>query len=312
MNSIAPPAIASQLEPFFNDALQERLGRPVLALPRGLPTALPAHIGALVAAPIDTASAPPPGWPFGLRWIQLVTSGLDKHPDWLLRSLPTSTARGTAADTIAEYVMAALLEDAKSFSELRVTDAAQWKSRPTRAVRGATVGLVGFGAIGEAVAAKALALGAQVLALRRSARPAGVPGVQIVGTLHELMARTDHLVLAAPATPETTHLLDAAAFAAARPGLHVVNVARGELIDDAALLQALDSGRVRRATLDVTAPEPLPAGHAFYRHPRIWLTPHSAAMGQASRLALVEKTAVNHERWSRGLPLIDAIQRAPA
>lgn len=297
--------IASQLEPFFNEALSKRLGQSVLALPPGVPTAVPGEVVALVAAPIDRSLPQPPGWPFGLQWIQLVTSGLDKHPSWLLNSLPTSTARGVAAETIAEYVAAAIFDASKSMSSLRVREPEQWKSRATSAIRGSTVGVVGLGAIGQAVATKMLGLGCRVLALRRSAQPSPVSGVELTGQLGELMAASDHLVLAAPATAQTHHLINDMAFAVARHGLHLINVARGELVDDAALLRALERGVVRRATLDVTKPEPLPAGHAFYSHPGVWLTPHSSALGQASRLALVDKVLANLERRHQGLMLLD-------
>jgi len=304
------PRIASQLEPSFNTLLADRLQQPVLPIPRGVPVSLPDHVSVLVAAPIDRVAPAPAGWPFGLEWIQLVSSGIDMHPNWVLHGRPTSTARGVAAETIAEYVLAAIFDDVKSFGSLRVSSPEQWKNRTTGALRGSTIGLVGLGAIGEAVAAKLLHLRAEVLAFRRSAQPSGVAGVQLLNSLHEVLGRADHLVLAAPATPETSRLIDAAAFAAAKPGLHLINVARGELVDDAALLHALETGQVRRATLDVTAPEPLPLGHPFYSHSRIWLTPHSAALGHAPRLALIEKISANHERWRQGLPLLDAVQSA--
>ncbi len=300
--------IASQLEPHFNEALAQRLGASaVLAIPRGVPQALPSAVSVLVAAPIDPALPAPPGWPFNLAWVQLVTSGTDKHPAWMLEGVPVSTARGVAAEPIAEYVVAAIFDDAKSLATLWIDRPGQWATRPLTAVAGATVGLVGLGAIGTAIARKMLALGARVIAYRQSGRPSDVPGVEVLDTLEAVLSRSDHLVLAAPATPATRHLLNRRSLAHARPGLHIVNIARGELIDDDALLDALAQGTVRRATLDATVPEPLPAGHPHYNHPAVRLSPHTSAIGLPARLALADKVVENLARWRRGAPLLDRV-----
>ncbi len=297
--------IASQLEPFFNTALEEALGLTVVPIPRGVPHHLPDTVGLLVAAPMDPAQPRPAGWPFGLEWVQLVTSGTDKHPPWLLQSLPTATARGVAADQIAEYALAAILYQAKGLDRLWIQDPADWQARPLDSIAASTVGVVGLGAIGSALARKLLALDARVIALRGRALPSPVDGVDIWTDLRAMLAVCDHLVLAAPATAATRHLLDRDALAHAKPGLHIVNVARGELIDEAALLWALDQGLVGAATLDATQTEPLPQGHPFYRHARVRISPHTAAIGRLSRLALARKTAENHRRWLAGEGLLD-------
>ncbi|MEF7613547.1 NAD(P)-dependent oxidoreductase [Aquincola sp. MAHUQ-54] len=125
--------------------------------------------------------------------------------------------------------------------------------------------------------------------------------------------RADHVVLAAPGTPQTRHIVDAAALAHARPGLHLVNVARGSLVDQDALLAALDAGRIDSASLDVTEPEPLPAGHPFYTHPRVRLSPHTSAISPAQQTALVDKFVRNLARFDAGErleDLLDAQRRA--
>jgi phosphoglycerate dehydrogenase-like enzyme len=121
------------------------------------------------------------------------------------------------------------------------------------------------------------------------------------------MARSDHLVIAAPLTQETRGIFDAAVFASAKPGLHLINVARGEIIDQAALLAALDSGHVAATTLDVTAPEPLPAGHPFYAHPKVRLTPHSGWTSDENADRLTEKLLGNLDRFLAGKPLLDVV-----
>lgn len=299
--------IASQLEPFFNSALQGALGLPVIAVRQGAPEHLPQDVFALIAAPIDLVAPMPAGWPFGLQWIQLVTSGTDKHPDWLLHGRPASTARGVAAQQIAEYVVAAIFYQTKQLDTLWVHHPGQWQTRALPGVADTTVGLIGLGAIGEAIARKLVPLGAQVKAYRQRPLAPSVAGVSLVNSVTELLASVDHLVLAAPATPQTHHLLNRQTLAKAKPGLHIINVARGELIDDSALLEALELGLVGSATLDVTSPEPLPADHAFYHHERIRMSPHTSAIGTRSRLALVDKVVANHRRWLAGLGLLDPV-----
>jgi phosphoglycerate dehydrogenase-like enzyme len=124
------------------------------------------------------------------------------------------------------------------------------------------------------VAHRVRAFDARVRAVRRRPDQPPIPGVEVVTDLDELLGTADHLVLAAPATPATIGLLDEAAFASVRPGLHLVNIARGSLIDQDALRGALDDERVARATLDTVDPEPLPAGHWMYTHPRVKLSAH--------------------------------------
>ena len=118
-------------------------------------------------------------------------------------------------------------------------------------------------------------------------------------SLADLMQTSDHLVLVAPGTAETKNMIDATALAQAKPGLHIVNLARGSLIDQDALRVALDDGRVAWASLDVTEPEPLPEGHWMYRHAKVWLTPHTCAISPQVQQALVAKVL-------RSLALLDA------
>ena len=135
--------------------------------------------------------------------------------------------------------------------------------------------------------------------------PAPVEGVVVVPELAALVGRADHVVVAAPATARTRHLLDAAAFAAMKPGAHVVNIARGSLVDQEALRRALDDGTVARATLDTVEPEPLPAGHWLYTHPAVRLTPHISwsspdTMARTVELFVREPRALPRRRGAPG------------
>lgn len=127
------------------------------------------------------------------------------------------------------------------------------------------------------------------------------------GSIAELAALSDHLLLALPLTDATRHCIDAAVLEGARPGLHLINIARGGLVDQSALLAAFDADQLGFATLDVTEPEPLPADHPIYTHPRIRLTPHLSWSGQASRTRLTEQIIVNLSAYARGEALRDLV-----
>ena len=173
-------------------------------------------------------------------------------------------------------------------------------------LRGRTLGIAGVGAIGSAVARHALAFGMRVIGLRRSRAPL-MEGVQIVTDRMKLAAAADHLVLCMPSTTETQHLLDAAFLAACRNGLHVVNVARGDLIDQDALLRALEDGTVACASLDVATPEPLPSGHPLYAHPKVRLSPHVAWNSPDSVERLLHFFLGQFQLFAEGRPPLHAV-----
>jgi phosphoglycerate dehydrogenase-like enzyme len=165
------------------------------------------------------------------------------------------------------------------------------------------LGLVGIGAIGTETAKRALAFGMEVVAYRRTNTPSPMTEVSVFGDLTEMLSKCDHLVISAPSTRDTFHIIDARALAAVKPGVHMVNVARGTLVDQHALLEAIDDGRVAMATLDVTDPEPLPAGDALYSHPRVRLSPHVSWSSAGSMMRSVELFEENVRRDLAGKPL---------
>jgi phosphoglycerate dehydrogenase-like enzyme len=168
-------------------------------------------------------------------------------------------------------------------------------------LNGKTLGLIGYGSIGQAVAARAAPFGMRILATRRSADPAGATthGVQLVG-LDTLLEEADHLVIALPLTHATSGLIGKAALARVKPGVHLVNISRGRILDHAALLDALENKRVGFATLDVTEPEPLPAGHPLYTHPQVHISPHLSWSGGRTGSAFVELFTENLKRFRNG------------
>jgi phosphoglycerate dehydrogenase-like enzyme len=147
----------------------------------------------------------------------------------------------------------------------------------------------------------------RVVAMRRTPAPSPVEGVELVTTLDELLPLADHLVLAAPATERTRGMIDADALARVKPGVHIVNIARGSLIDQDALRVALDDGRVAQATLDTVTPEPLPAGHWLYEHPNVNVCAHVSWYSPALQRAAVEIFVDNLGRFIRGEPLLHVV-----
>ena len=240
----------------------------------------------------------------GVRWVHTMGTGVDRFPLELVGERTLTCSRGASAVPIAEWVLAQMLAVEKRLPESWVTTGPeQWHTAQLGGLAGRTLGLVGLGGIGAAVAARALPFEMRVVARRRRDAPSPVAGVEQVASLNAVLAVADHLVLTAPATAETHHLLDADALEMVKQGVHIVNIARGALIDQEALRVALDDGRVAMASLDAVDPEPLPDGHWMYSHPRVHLSPHiSWSMPGASDI-LVETFVGNLRRYRTGEPL---------
>ncbi len=319
--------IASQLEPEHNEALARHPLRPrVIAASEEEPWRAADEADVLVVRPSpvwrEAGRAPVPApWPGRLRWVCSASAGVDFYPAWLLEAPLVTCARGTASEEIADYVIGALYRQAKDLDGAVARGPQEWRYRPLGQVLGSTVGLIGLGAIGTAVARRALALGARVVAVRRSgsgvngsgangSRGSLVPGVEVVERVEDVVAQADHIIVAVPATPATRHLVNADLLARARPGAHLVNVARGSVVDQEALLAALDAGQLGFATLDVTEPEPLPAGHRLYTHPRVRLTPHLASNYTLARDKLLAKILADITRFGAGERPSDVVEPA--
>ena len=239
-----------------------------------------------------------------VEWVHVLGAGVDGFPFDALGGRVLTCSRGAAATAIAEWVMASMLAFAKVLPESWIDEPPErWNFATLGMLSGATLGLVGLGAIGTAIARRALSFDMEVVAFRRTAGRAPFEGVAVVPELATLVARADHVVVAAPATAQTRHLLDAAAFAAMKPGAHLVNIARGSLVDQEALRRALDGGTVSRATLDTVEPEPLPAGHWLYTHPAVRLTPHISWSSPATVARTVDLFVENFGRFRVGVPL---------
>ncbi|MGJ3507889.1 NAD(P)-dependent oxidoreductase [Enemella sp. A6] len=244
----------------------------------------------------------------GVEWIHLAGTGIDGFRPELVTDQVVTCSRGATATWIAEWVVAQILAFEKRLPDAWATEPPErWGTPALGGLAGKKVALVGFGSIGQAVAARLLPFEVQLSALRRSDGPSGMDGVQSTRSVAELLDRASHVVLAAPGTPETQGMVNADFLAHLPEGAHLVNVARGSLIDEDALRRALDSGRLAAASLDVADPEPLPAGHWFYDHPKVRFSAHVSWSGPRVWDNMQRTFVDNLERWIAGDPLQNVV-----
>ena len=244
----------------------------------------------------------------GIRWVHVLGAGIDGFPLDVVGDRLVTCSRGAAAPAIAEFVLAAMLAFEKQLPEVWITGPPDAGHVPALGgLEGRTLGIVGLGSIGTEVARRALAFDMTVIGVRRSDRPAPLPGIALAPDLGALLEASDHVVVAAPATARTERLIGADALARVRPGAHLVNVARGSLVDQDALLAALDDGRLGRATLDVVDPEPLPAGHPLYTHERVRLTPHLSWSSPRTLRRTMALFVDNLDRYRAGQALLGGV-----
>jgi phosphoglycerate dehydrogenase-like enzyme len=201
-------------------------------------------------------------------------------PELADRGVIVTNSAGVYAPAMAEYVLAGMVSVAREFRRLSAQqDERRWNHEAVSGTElyGKRVGIVGFGATGRYIAMVCKALGMDVWATRRKPMlTAGEPVDRLLpaGGLHELLGASDYVVVTASLNSTTRHLLGEAEFRAFKPGAVLVNVARGGVVDQDALLAALDEGRVGGAFLDVVDPQPLPPESPLWSHPRVTITPH--------------------------------------
>ena len=261
-----------------------------------------------------------------LRWVHSATAGVERvlTPASRARGLTITNARGVFSRPIAEYVMLMMLAAARRLPQLLELQAERtWQPLEARELRDVTVGIVGLGSIGRAVGALATAFGCRVIATRRRAEEGaaaadGAGDEPFLGSvmldrvlppdrLPELLAEADFVVLAAPLTADTVGLIGEDAIAAMKPGAWVINVARGELVDEPALARALRSGRIGGAVLDTFREEPLPAASPLYDLPNVILTPHTSWSSTRVLDRSVDLFCDNLRRYAAGRPLVNVV-----
>lgn len=248
-----------------------------------------------------------------VRWVHVSSAGVDTllFPALVESAAVLTNARGAFSWSLGEFVLAAILHFAKDLPRMRrAQQAGRWEPFDVEGVQGKTLGVVGYGDIGRAVVERARPFGMRILAVRRKARPdALVDAVYGPESLAEVAAASDYLAVAAPLTEETRGLVGEAAIRAMRPGAVLINVGRGPVVDERALLGALEEGRIRGAALDVFEQEPLPEGHPFYRLDNVLLSPHCADHTVGWRAQSMEVFLDNFERFRQGLPLRNVVDK---
>lgn len=250
------------------------------------------------------------------RWVHSRSAGLDTlmFPALVESPAVLTNAKGVYSPALAEFTMGALLYFAKDFPRLLRSQAAgKWDPFDMEPLAGRTLGIVGYGDIGQAVARLARAFGMKVIGLRR--RPEASAGDPLVDEVLPLTARldlfrrADDVVIATPLTPETRGLVGRAEIGAMKPTATLTNLGRGAVIDEPALVEALETGRIKGAALDVFATEPLPAGHPFWRLPNVFVSPHCAD----NKVGWLEESMrfflSNLGRFQRGEPLQNVIDK---
>lgn len=258
----------------------------------------------------------------GLEWVHSGAAGVGSSlgPAMLSRDILFTNSAGIHAEPMSETVLAMIFHFARGLDmAVRAQREGRWSApsywaadAPVTEVGGATVGIVGYGGIGRAVARKMTALGSRVLAVRRhdvAVRPKAVEVVAGEEGLNQVITRSDYLVLAVPETPSTRDMISRERLATMKPGAVLINVARGRLVDEEALLDALNTGRLRGAGLDVFRKEPLPDGHPFYSHPRVIMTPHVSATTRRFWDRETDLITDNIGRFVRGHPLRNLVDK---
>ncbi|WP_430245309.1 NAD(P)-dependent oxidoreductase [Neorhizobium sp. DAR64861/K0K2] len=242
-----------------------------------------------------------------LKWVQAVSAGVDLFPSWLLSVPLVTCGRGLTAEPIAEYVICAMLNHEKNFLTARVRRAEDWGIPSMGTLHGRKLGLVGYGALGKAIARLAKAFGMEIVVLKRSGGETSADFTAATD-IKSLVATVDHLVLAAPLTDKTRGMINADVLNHAKKGLHLINIARGAQIVIEDLYAALDASQLSGATLDVTSPEPPVPGDPIYSHPKIFLTPHCSWRGREDlQVRQDEQMLDNIRRYLATEPLNDII-----
>lgn len=252
-----------------------------------------------------------------LQWVHSRSAGLDRvlFPELIAGSVTLTNGKGVFSASLGEFALAAILYFAKDFRRMiRSQMAGVWDPFDVEMVSSRTVGILGYGDIGRAVAARVRPMGMRVLAVKRHPGQASEPDPLVEEVYPperraEMLARCDYVVVAAPLNDETRGLVGEREFAAMKKSAVVINVGRGPVIDEPAMVKALSQGRIKGAALDVFDQEPLPKGHAFYKLENVLLSPHCADhtaewLDDAMRFFVSQ-----FERFYRGEALLNVVDK---
>jgi D-2-hydroxyacid dehydrogenase (NADP+) len=252
-----------------------------------------------------------------LKWIHIANVGVDRFlsGELFAGNWTITNSRGALATPIAEHVLTFMLMLAQNASRLMENQAQRrWERYSTLELQNRTVGIIGMGAIGREISRVTKGIGMRVIATRRSAarREAGEDGVDLVYPVKDLPAMLqdcDFLVIAAPLTPETRHMISDREFTAMKPSAFIINIGRGPIIDEAALIRALKAKRIAGAGLDVFETEPLPPESELWSMPDVFVSPHMAGVSDRRSHRLIKLFCDNLRLYADGKPLMNVVTK---
>lgn len=255
-------------------------------------------------------------WPNAdaLKWVHVAAAGVDAMMFDELRAseVLVTNAHGTFDRPIAEFALASILaHDKQLHLSKRLQQQSVWQHRELTLTGGSRALVVGTGGIGRATARLLRAVGLEVRGVGRTARDNDGDFGTVVPSadLAEHVGWADHVVLIAPLTEQTRHMMNAEVLAAMKPSAHLVNVGRGALVDEAALVEALRGGKIAAASLDVFEEEPLPAEHPFWTMENVHISAHMSGDVIGWREALADQFLQNLTRWTAGEPLANLVDK---
>ena len=250
-----------------------------------------------------------------VRWVHTRSAGLDGllFPELVDSAVELTNGTGVFGESLGEFALAGILFFAKDLGRMMRNQAAEkWEPFDVAEIAGQTVGIVGYGDIGREVAARARAMGMRVVAVKRHAAAAEDAYAERIYTpaqTAEMIALADYIVVTAPLTAETRGMIGERELAAMKRSAVVINLGRGPVIDEAALVRALAERRIRGAVLDVFDTEPLPAGHPFYSMDNVLVSPHTADHTVDWLERAMQFFLDNFARFEKGEPLKNLVDK---
>ena len=253
-----------------------------------------------------------------LRWVQSISSGVDSfmYPEFMNSSVLLTSEKGLVGEHLADHAFGLLLALTRQLASARDMGSASWQKRPElRAeeveLSGLNLGIIGFGGTGRSVAKRAAAFGLNIRAIDKD--PVGHAGfvteVEPSGALNDLLSWSDVLCICCPLTKETENLINRKTLSQLKKGAYIINVTRGEIIEENALIDSLKAGHLGGAGLDVTPREPLPEDSELWSLPNVVMTPHTAGASQYRASRNLDRFISNIEKFKIGQPLDGLINK---